>query len=38
MGLKDNFLKSKVMVSGGIIKDGSSKCNVYPCRVYGLRV
>ena len=36
--LKVNFGKTKVMVSGGIIKDGMSKSKVDPRRVSSLRV
>ena len=37
-GLKVNLGKTKVMVSGSIIKDGMSKSNVDPCGVCSLRV
>ena len=36
MGLKGNLGKMKVMVCGGITKDGMSKCNVDPCGVLQL--
>ena len=38
MGLKVNLGRIKVMVSGGITKDGMSKCVVDPCWVCSLRV
>ena len=37
-GYKVNFWKTKVMVSGEIIKDGMSKTKVDPCVVCSLRV
>ena len=37
-GLNVNLGKTKVMVSGGITKDGMSKSKVDPCRVCCLRV
>ena len=37
-GLKDNFGKSKLMVSSGIMQDGLSKSKVDPCVVFSLRV
>ena len=37
-GLKVNLGKSKVMVSGGITKDGLFKCKVDLCGVCSLRV
>ena len=37
-GLKDNVGNTKVMVSGGITKDGLSKSTFYPCVVCCLRV
>ena len=37
-GLKVNLGKTKVMVSGGITKDGLSKSKVDPCEVCSLRV
>ena len=37
-GLKVNLGKTRVMVSGGITKDGMSKSNAYPCWVCSLRV
>ena len=37
-GFKVNFGKTKVMVSGGITKDGISKSKVDPCAVCSLRV
>ena len=37
-GLKDNHGKTKVIVSGGITKDGMSKSKVDPCGVCNLRV
>ena len=37
MGLKTNFSKINVMVSGGIAKKGLSKSKVKPCVVYNLR-
>ena len=33
-----NLGKAKVMISGGITKDGMSKCNVDPCGVCSLGV
>ena len=36
-GLIVNLGKTKVMVSGGITKDGMSKSKVDPCRVYSRR-
>ena len=36
-GLKVNLGKTKVMVCGGITKDGLSKCKVDPCGVCSLR-
>ena len=38
MGLKVNLGKTKVMVSGGITKDGMSKGKVDPCMICSLRV
>ena len=38
IGLKVNHGKTKVMVSGGIIKGGMSDSNVDPCGVCSLRV
>ena len=37
-GLKDNHGKTKVMISGGITKDGTSKSKVDPCGACSLRV
>ena len=37
-GLKVNLGKTKMMVSGGITKDGLSESKVYQCGVYSLRV
>ena len=37
-GMKVNLGKSLVMVSGGITKDGMSKCKVAPCGVCCVRV
>ena len=37
-GLKVNLGKTKVMVCGGITKDGMSKSKVDPCWVCSLRV
>ena len=37
MSLKVDLGKTKVVVSGGITKDGLSKSNVDPCVVYSLR-
>ena len=37
-GLKVNFRNTKVMVSGGITKDGMSKSKVDPCGVCSLRI
>ena len=37
-GLNVNLVKTKVMVSGGITKDGMSKGEVDPCGVCSLRV
>ena len=37
-GLKTNLGKTKVMVSGGITKNGMSKGKVDPCRVCSVRV
>ena len=37
-GLKVNLWKTKVMVRGGITRDGLSKCKVDPCDVCSLRV
>ena len=37
-GLKVNLGKTKVMVSGGITKDGMSKSKVDPCGVCSMRV
>ena len=36
--LKDNLVNTKVMVSGGITKDGMSKSKVDPCVVSSLKV
>ena len=36
--MKDNLGKTKVMVCGGITKDGKSKSKVDPCGVCSLRV
>ena len=36
MGLKVNLWKTKVMLSGGITKDGMSKSNANPCGIYSL--
>ena len=36
-GMKVNLGKTKVMVSGGITKDGMSKSNVDPCGASSLR-
>ena len=30
--------ETQVMISGGITNDWQSGSNVYPCRIYGLRV
>ena len=38
MGLKVNLVKTKVMVCGGITKDGMSKSKVVPCGVCSFRV
>ena len=38
MGLKANLGKTKVMVSGGITKDGLSKSKFDPCGFYCLSV
>ena len=37
-GLKVNLGKTKVMISGGITKDGMFKSKVGPCGVCSLRV
>ena len=37
-GLKVNFGKTKVMVSGGITKEGMSKSKIDPCGLCSLRV